>query len=238
MSLVTVALFVLVPAAASVAGIVAGWLAYADVRPRSGPGMIDGISASHFIIFPAILATPVLLGLVLWLLSAPVADQIDQVLAVTPDLTFQRARDLLFWAAASYAFVVCMTVSSQAWVARVRMRGFIGADFPRVEPLMIVPETATVIGLVLVFYILADLRAMVNAQIAPTPAAVDAAILGLQVFAASSLVLPPATLLANQVEDLRGHGFLQALVRAEVGVFVVLAGFVWAYLQLLGLGSP
>ncbi len=139
------------------------------------------------------------------------------------------------WSAASFAAVVAVALGAQAWVARARMAQFVGADFGRVEPLIVLPETAIIFALVIVFLVLGRIGAILDGAALPSPAAIDSVILALQAFAVSSFALLLGVVLSNQVEMLAGPGFLRALVRGEIGPVAVLAAFIWTFLLLKNL---
>jgi hypothetical protein len=220
--------FLLVPIVASAGAIVAGWGAYANLRARADSENPGPQSFGRFLVYPGIVFTPIVFGFVLWLLSRPVASQID---SANPPPGAVIADLLLFDAGISFAIVVVLALASQAWIARARMAQFVGADFGRVEPLIVMPEIASILALILVFLILSRAEGLIGMP-APSAVTVDSAVYSLQVFSVASIALLLGAVLSNQVEDLKGRGFLWALVRAEVGVVVVIIFFIFAYLQL------
>ena len=225
-------LFLVVPVAASAGAMMAGWLAYANLRARADSENPGPQSFGRFIVYPAIVFTPVVFGLVLWFLSLPITSQIDSARPPPGAIT---AELLLVDAGISFAAVVIFALASQAWIVRERMAQFVGADFGRVEPLIVMPEVASILALTLVFLILRRAEGMLGAFSLPSAAAVDSVATSLQVFYVGSIALLLGAVLSNQVEDLKGRGFLRALVRMEVGVVVVLIFFLVTFLQLASL---
>jgi hypothetical protein len=209
-----------------------GWLAYANLRARADAENPGPQSFGRFLVYPAIVATPAIIGLVLWMLSLPISGVIDspqpQAGAVLGDV-------LLFDTGLAFALVVVFTLIAQAWIARARMAQFVGADFGRVEPLIVVPETATILALVLVFLVFGRIQSFLGAGVDPSAIRLNLLTSTLGTLGIGSLALLLGAVLSNQVEDLRGRGFLRALLRAEVGVVVVLWLFVAAYLQVSNL---
>ncbi len=225
------ALFLLViPACGSALAMLAGWLAYSDLRVRDDSQNPGPKSIGRFIVYPAVVATPIIYGFVLWFLSNRIAAQLDSGAdAANPGIAV-----LFLWSAASFATVALVALAGQAWVARERMAQFVGADFPRVQSLIVLPELAAVFGLMIMFLTLGRIGAVLDGA-AIAPARIDSVVLALQAFMVSSLALLVGVALSNQVETLAGRGYLRALVRGEIGVVAVFVTFIWAFLQVRSL---
>lgn len=221
--------FLVIPVLASAGAILGGWLAYANLRARADSENPGPQSLGRFIVYPAIVVTPIIFGSVLWFLSLPIASAIDSV-SPPPGAIF--ADVLLFDAGITFAVVVVVALTAQAWVARARMAQFVGVDFGRVQPLIVIPEVATILVLILVFLLLRHIQGILYTASFPTAFSLDSVVNSLQLLGVGSLALLLGAVLSNQVEDLKGRGFLRALVRGEVGVVVVLVLFLGAFLSL------
>src|SRR3990170_5474126 len=222
-----VLLFLVVPTIASGLAILAGWLTYSELRARGtigervdlGPRETKSIGL--FVVYPAIVSTSVIFGFVLWVLGRPVAEAID---ANTGNAGLLADR-LYFWSGVAFAWVASVPVATEAWVARSRMVQFVGRDFGRTETLLVIPETAVILALILVFLVLGRLEGGPGAL---SEASVDSVVLGLQLFAVSSLALLVAASASGRVRALTGRGFLRALMPLEAGVGVTVVTFLWA----------
>ncbi len=211
--------------------ILAGWLAYSDLRLRDDAGNPGPQAFGRFIVYPAIVVTPAFFGLALWFLSESIVPMLDS----NTGFMSRSVANLFFWSAASFAAVVTVALAAQAWVARARMAQFVGVDFGRTEPLIVLPEIAIVFGLALVFLVLGRARAILDGASLPSPVAIDSVILAIQVFMVGSFALLLGVALSNQVEELTGLGFLRALLRGEIGAVVIFVTFIWAFLRLTNL---
>ncbi len=225
-------LFVVVPLIASAGAIAAGWAAYSNLRARADSENPGPKSMGKFIVYPPVVATPVVFGLVLWILSFPIAATID---SPTPHIGAVFAGPLLFDAGIMFATVAVVQAIAQAWIARSRMAQFVGEDFGRVQPLLVVPETATIFALTLVFLVLGRIEDLLAGSSSPSGVALDSVIYSLGLYGVGSVALLVGTGLANQIEDLKGRGFGQALLRQELGIFLLIVLFANAFLAFQNL---
>ncbi len=62
-------LFLVVPISTSLLAMLAGWLAYSNLRARDDSENPGPQSFGRFIVYPAIVVTPIVFGFVLWFLS-------------------------------------------------------------------------------------------------------------------------------------------------------------------------
>lgn len=227
-------LLLVVPTGAAILAIVAGWLTYSDLRARGTIPDRVAMPAGEmspmgmFIVFPAIVATVVVFGFVLWFLGSDVALDIDSGAGPTIDL----ANRLFLWTAITFAWATCIVVAAEAWVARARMRQFVSRDFGRVQPLIVIPEVVVIFALIIVFLILGRLGDALGGSGSLQASAVNSVILSLQVFAVSTLAVLGSSGASGRVKDLSGRGFLRAIVTAEIGAFVPLTAFVWTFFQI------
>lgn len=211
--------FLVIPLIASAGAIAAGWAAYANLRARADSENPGPKSMGRFIVYPAVVATPVVFGLVLWTLSLSYTGVID---SPTPRVGSVFADVFLFDAGAMFAIVVVVQAVAQAWIGRTRMAQFVGEDFGRVQPILVIPETATVFALVLVFLVLGHVDNFLAGAAVPSAAAMDSVIFSLELYAVGSVALLVGTGLSNQVEDLKGRGLGQALLRQELGIVLLI----------------
>jgi hypothetical protein len=186
----------------------------------------------RFIVYPAIVATPVVFGFVLWLLSLPITATLD---SPTPRFGGIAAWLLLLASGTAFAIVVVLALIAQVWIVRARMAQFVGADFGRVEPLILIPETAIVLALVLNFLVLGRIPGILDGTQVLSAVTVNSIIDALQLFSVGSIALLLGAVLSNQVEALKGPAFLRAMIRGEIGVIVVFLFFIGAYLQIANL---
>lgn len=227
-------LFLLVPLLAFGVGAATLFSSYADIRQKHAGGDATGSPKprGRFFSLSAILVTPVIFGFILWALSLPFVDDLEA--AVTPEA--QNVARVHLWTGIAYASTACVTIASEVSVACHRMKQALGVEFGRVLSLVVIPETLWIFCLILVFLILEVVRDVVDLGFGLT-AGVDETILGLQVFAASTLATPLAITISNRVSDLDSRGFIRALIPAEAGVAVTIAALAYAFLQI-GLLSP
>ena len=186
---------------------------------------LDGIARGLFRVNEAACA-------VLWLLTLPVTALID---SPTPHVGALFADVLLFDAGAMFATVVVVQAVAQAWIGRARMAQYVGEDFGRVQPILVIPETATIFALVLVFLVLGHVENFLAGAAIPSAVAMDSVIFSLELYAVGSVALLVGTGLSNQIEDLKGRGFSQALLRQDLGVFLLLLFLTNAVLALRNL---
>ncbi len=190
------------------------------------------ISRSRFAVFAGILATPVVYGFVLWMLDLGLAGDIGSQSGSQVAL-YDRLRT---WCGIAFAWTAVVTVGTQSLVAARRWQQYTGSEFGRVQPLLVIPELAALFALILVFLIFGTIRGALAGG-SMTEAAVNEAVFRLLVFCLGVVAIPVGLSISNRVTDLRGRGFLHALLRAELGVVVLLLAFAWAYLSVTGLGS-
>lgn len=225
---------VVVPLGAAVLAILAGWLAYSDLRSRGTiPDRIsmprgDANPAGIFIVYPAIVATVIVFGFVLWFLGSSLAMDIDSATGVSADM----ANRLYLWTAFTFAWAACAVVTAEAWVVRLRMQQFVSRDFGRVQPILVIPEVVVIFALILVFLIFGRMGKALGGSVPLVASAVDSVIFALQVFAVSSLAVVLSSGASNRVHDLSGKGFPRALFVAEAGAIVPLLTFMWVFLQI------
>ncbi len=223
--------FLVVPLIASVGAIAAGWSAYANLRSRADSENPGPESLGRFLVYPAILATPVVFGLVLWILTLPITAAMDSPAGMGAAL----AGPLLFDAGEMFAIVAVVQVVAQAWIARARMAQFFTEDFARVQTLLVIPETTTVFALTLVFLVLGHIEDMVTGLSFPTAVSLDSVIFSLGLYEVGSISVLLGAALSNQVEDLKGRGLVRALLRQEIGVVVPILLLAGALLALSNL---
>ncbi|MGQ0798159.1 MAG: hypothetical protein ACT4OI_09930 [Methanobacteriota archaeon] len=229
----TMVFFLGLPAAAFGVATIALYSTYAKMRPRY-PGPEPSGSPSplgRLLVFPAILVTPIIFGAILWFLSLPPLTALDG--SLIPGAS-NLARVHL-WSAIAFGWTAAVTIASETVVARRRMRQALGADFGRVLPLVVIPETLSIFALILVFLILGVAADVIEAGASLSAAGVDATVLGLQLFAGSTFATPVGIVLSNRVEALDQRGFIRALLPAEAGVGIAIAGLAYAFLQIRSL---
>jgi hypothetical protein len=224
------ALFILVPAAAFAAGAVVMFSSYRGSRPPPpSPGAPPGPGArGRFVPLVGVLVVPVVFGGILWVLSLPFLADIE---AGLPAGTTDLAR-LHLWSGIMFAVAACVTIGTEAWVGWRRMREALGVEFGRVLPLYVIPQTLSVFALVLAFLVLGAISDAIVLQVPFLSAGVDATVSGLLAFALGTLATPLGVAVSNRVEALDERGFLRALIPAEAGVAVAIAGLAYAFLQL------
>ncbi len=232
MALEAVLFFLVFPAAASVVCLVA----VRSVIAAAPTGVLmgtDRVSRNRFVMFAAILTTPVVFGLVLWFLDLSVADAIGS--QSSPEIAlYDRLRT---WSGIVFAWSATVTVATESFVVVRRWRQYAGAEFGRVQPLVVIPELAALFALILAFFIFGAIQDALAGGSVVTDAAVNEVVSRLLVFCLGVVAIPVGLSASNRVMDLRGRGFLQALLRAESGVVVLLLAFAWAYLSVAGLRS-
>jgi F0F1-type ATP synthase membrane subunit c/vacuolar-type H+-ATPase subunit K len=228
-------LFLLAPAGAF--GIGALFLVSAHRRVGSDPqgGFPFGAQAARGRLFPlvAVLTTPVIFGLILWWLSLAVVGDFEE--GTVPGAS-SLAR-LHLWSAVAFGWAAVVTIASEAWVARHRMRQALGIEFGRVLPLVVIPETLSIFALILAFLIVGVIGDVVDAGASLPSAGVDATVLGLVGFAVSTLATPLGIVFSNRVKALDGKGFIRALLPVEAGAGVAMAGLLYAFLQIQALAG-
>jgi hypothetical protein len=221
-------LFLAVPFFAAGLAIVLGWSAYADHRDRQALPVSASQAAARFWVFPAVVATGVVFGLVLWILSLDLAQQIDAGAVAGPD----AASRLFFWVALTFACAACVTMFTEAWVVRARITQFVGADFGRVLPIVVVPETVVMFALFLAFLGIGALDWAAANSRALSVSAVDSVVLALQIYVVASLAAPVGAIISSGVRDLSGRGFMAAILPAEASIVPVIVALAWAFLQI------
>ena len=228
-------LFLFVPLGAFVVAAASSVSVYADVRAENsqkGPPLPPN-PLGRFLLIPAILVTPVIFGFILWALSLPFVAELEA--SVSPDVA--RVARLHLWSGIAFAWAAFVTIASQAWVARRRIRQALGEEFGRVLPLIVIPETLSILALILVFLILGIIVDVIDVGATLSPSGVEATILGLQVFAVSTLATPVGIAVSNRVTELDSRGFLRALIPMEIGVVATIAALAWAFLQVGSLAA-
>ncbi len=231
MPLEAVLLFLVVPAAVSLVSLVA--VRSATAAAPTGIMGTDRVSRNRFVMFAGILVTPVVYGLVLWILDIGVADAIGSQSSPQVAL-YDRLRT---WSGIAFAWTAAVTAATQSFVAVRRWRQYVGAEFGRVQPLIVIPELAALFALILAFLIFRAIQDALAGGSIMTEAAVNEVVSRLLVFCLGVIAIPVGLVASNRVKDLRGRGFLRAILLAESGVVVLLLAFAWAYLSVAGLRS-
>lgn len=135
-------LLLVVPAAAWAAGSAVIASAYGDLKSKP----LDPLSPvvpGRVGTFFAVALTPTIFGLVLWFLIAGLEADFGPLSGLPASLTF--------WASASFAFVSVVVVGVETWISGSRLKQYASEDFGRVLPIVVIPETAVIFSLILVF---------------------------------------------------------------------------------------
>jgi hypothetical protein len=221
-------LLVVVPAFAWAIGFLVLRSARGELARDSESDSAQDHSKARILVHFGYSATPVLLGLVLYVLARPGLDAIDRgaVAGVV------RLEPLVVWASFAYAVASCSTLAAQTWILKSRLRAFLGSEFGRVLPLGVVPATGVIFALILVFLVLS----YADSVLAGVPGAPDSAVSGaigsFQAFALGTVAFPVAAGVSNRVRDLSQRGFIRAILIMELGELPVLVGLVQTFLAL------
>src|SRR5712692_7993649 len=223
---------VLIPAAAAViAWIVLMQSALATRRELSANRVSSAMRP--IVIACAVVAAPVVLGVVLWWIVAPIVDTF-----YGPERYAPSEAVLLDAATVAYGCAALSSTLSAVLVFRGRMRAMLSTDLGRVLPVALIAFTgvvfAQVIGIRLVAVLSAQLHGLVIIDITTIPSATTA----FQAFTLALVAFPVAAWFSNKVKYLSGRGFALALIVMEAGEIPVLLGLVQSLLAIEALRGP
>ena len=136
---------------------------------QEGPDVTQGTSTGRILVFLGYSGTPVVFGIISYILARPVLDASDAV----ANASVVRLEPLLLWATFAFSVASCSTIAAQTGIVRSRLGAFLGSGFGRVLPLSVVPTTAVVFALVLLLLLLA----YTDSVLAGAPVASDSALL-------------------------------------------------------------
>ncbi|TLZ73688.1 MAG: hypothetical protein E6K14_04945 [Methanobacteriota archaeon] len=120
-----------------------------DLRARD-PIAIPAGTTARLVQYLAITATATIFGLIPWLMVSGIEDNFG-----SPSAPVAALLDAL---GVAFAWTAVVATGTQTWITRVRLRLFVGLDFGRVLPLVVVPSTVVIFGLVLSFLVRSSIR--------------------------------------------------------------------------------
>ena len=221
-------LLIVIPAFAWAIGFLVLRSARGELAQESAPDPARHYSKARIFVHFGYSATPVLLGLVLYVLARPGLDAIDRGAGGN----VVRLEPLVVWASFAYAVASCSTLAAQTWILRSRLGAFLGSEFGRVLPLWVVPATGVIFALILVFLVLSYADSVLAGVPVAPDSAVSGAIASFQAFAVGTVAFPVAAGVSNRVRDLSQRGFMRAILIMELGELPVLVGLVQTFLAL------
>lgn len=232
----TLLLYVLVPVGVAAVSILLLYSSAQEILRALPTGAIPDRGRPRLPVAFALTATPIPLGLVLWVLLSPIAEAIDAG-------TMNGAADadlLLFWASMAFAFAAACSGASVVLVVRSRMGGFLASDFGRILPLAVIPFTGVVFALVLNFLLAGYLENFLPGGAIPSSplSAILATVSAFQAYTIATLAFPAATLASNRVRDMSQRGLMRAMLLLEIGEVPVLVGLVLGFLAIGALRVP
>ncbi len=221
-------LLIVIPAIAWAVALLVLQSARAELARESAPESAQERSKARILVHLGYSGTPVLLGLVLYVLARPGLDAIDR--GASGGVV--RLEPLVLWASFAYAVASCSTLAAQTWIVKSRLRAFLGSEFGRVLPLWVVPATGVIFALILVFLVLAYVDSVLGGVPVGSDSAASGAISSFQAFALGTVAFPVAAGFSNRMRDLNQRGFVRAILIMEVGELPVLVGLVQTFLAL------
>lgn len=214
-----------VPAAMWALGSVVMATAYADLKVRPLAEPARPVLRGRVPVFFALALTPAVFGLILWFLLSGLEADFGSLSGIPANLAF--------WCAAAFAFVSAVVVGAETWISRSRIEQFASEDFGRVLPLVVIPETAAIFALILVFLTIGVISGNLDRTQTITDADAWRIVMGLQVYAVTTLAYPVAVALSNRIRDFSAaREWIRALVRLELASAATIVGFVWAFWQM------
>jgi len=195
---------------------------------QEGPDVTQGTSTGRILVFLGYSGTPVVFGIISYVLARPVLDASDAV----ANASVVRLEPLLLWATFAISVASCSTIAAQTGIVRSRLGAFLGSGFGRVLPLSVVPTTAVVFALVLLLLLLAYTDSVLAGAPVASDSALSGAIGSFQAFAVGTVAFPVAAGFSNRIRDLSQRGFTRALLLMEIGELPVLVGLVQAFLAV------
>jgi hypothetical protein len=198
---------------------------------RERPDATRETSTGRILIFIGYSGTPVVFGVILFALARPVLDAIDALASGN----VVRLGPLLLWASLAFSIASCSAIAAQTAILRSRLAAFFGSGSGRVLPLSVVPTTAAVFALVLLFLLVGYADSVLAGGPLASEPALSGAISSFQAFAVGTVAFPVAAGVSNRIRDLSQRGFARALLIMEVGELPVLVGLVLALLALRAL---
>jgi len=195
---------------------------------REGPDGTQGTSTGRILVFLGYSGTPVVFGIISYVLTRPALDASDAFV----NASLVRLEPLLLWATLAFSVASCSTIAAQTGIVRSRLRAFLGSGFGRVLPLSVVPTTAVVFALVLLLFLVGYTDSVRAGGPIASDSALSGAIGSFQAFAVGTIAFPVAAVFSNRIRDLSQRGFTRALLILEIGELPVLVGLVQAFLAL------
>jgi len=195
-----------------------------DLRARD-PIAIPAGATARLVQYFAISGTTTIFGLIPWLIASGIEDN-----AGPPPAPISA---LLGTLGLGFAWTAVVATGTQAWMTRTRLRSFVGLDFARVLPLVVVPNTVVIFGLVLSFLVLG--RVADSAGWAPLAGEAATQIgTALLVYSASTTAVAVSSVIAGRVRELgQMRNFLRAVSVADSGVLVSILALAWAFSQIV-----
>ncbi len=194
-----------------------------DIRARD-PIAIPAGATARLVQYFAITATAPIFGLIPWLMVSGIEDNFG-----SPSAPVAALLDAL---GVAFAWTAVVATGTQAWITRVRLRLFVGLDFGRVLPLVVVPSTVVIFGLVLSFLVLGR----VEDSAGWAPLTVEGATrmgTALLVYSASTTAVAVSSFVAGRVRDLRQmRNFVRAVSMTDSGVLISILALAWAFSQI------
>ncbi len=195
---------------------------------RERPDGTQGTSTGRILVFLGYSGTPVVFGIISYVLTRPALDVSDPLV----NASLVRLEPLLLWATLAFSVASCSTIAAQTGIVRSRLRSFLGSGFGRVLPLSVVPATAVVFALVLQLFLVGYTDSVRAGGPVASDSALSGAIGSFQAFAVGTVTFPIAAVFSNRIRDLSQRGFTRALLILEIGELPVLVGLVQAFLAL------
>src|SRR6266566_3267714 len=190
-----------VPAVSWAVGAFAILEGVSDIRARD-PIAIPAGATARLVQYFAITATAPIFGLIPWLMVSGIEDNFG-----SPSAPVAALLDAL---GVAFAWTAVVATGTQAWITRVRLRLFVGLDFGRVLPLVVVPSTVVIFGLVLSFLVLGRVE-----------------------YSASTTAVAVSSFVAGRVRDLRQmRNFVRAVSMTDSGVLISILALAWAFSQI------
>src|SRR5207249_1642333 len=115
---------------------------------QEGPDVTQGTSTGRILVFLGYSGTPVVFGIISYILARPVLDASDAV----ANASVVRLEPLLLWATFAFSVASCSTIAAQPGLAGGRLGPFLGSGSGRVLPLPAVPRTAAGSGFALLLF--------------------------------------------------------------------------------------
>jgi F0F1-type ATP synthase membrane subunit c/vacuolar-type H+-ATPase subunit K len=158
-------------------------------------------------------ATPVVLGIVLWIVLQPAADR----LAISSSPGSQALKGLVLWVAYAYAVSAGAAILARSSVIHARSRLLSGRDYGRVLVFAALPLSAVVFAVIIGFLVKTVVDGFFAGVISSGARIAGSAIPALQAFSIGVLAYPVAAFVSARVHNLSSRGFTRILLILAAG---------------------